>query len=69
MPLMFIPEPDGERIRNATEDSPLDTVCVCVCVRALWNICIRSHLFMSAISHWMGCSLDEKQMSVFILFH
>jgi len=31
MPLMFIPEPDGERIRNAMEDSPLDTVCVCVC--------------------------------------
>lgn len=29
MPLMFIPEPDGECIRNATKDSPLDTVCVC----------------------------------------
>jgi len=40
MPLMFIPEPDGERIRNATEDSPLDTVCVCVCVCAHYGISV-----------------------------
>lgn len=53
MPLMFIPESDGERIRNATKDSPLDTVCVCVC--ALWNICIRSlKSVSSAIFHWMS---------------